>query len=346
MKNLILLPVVLLLAAGCYRTPVRPVPPFVQPPVQASESVISARAAQMKQILAPCRVRGIGINVAAVVEEIEHGKLVGLIKKLGFNRLYCLVSSEVQLNGDLKDLVCTAVRAGLPVEIVLRQRDFYRHNQANRFLRHILPQYHNVVDAAGKVAKFNRGLPEGVKLAGVTVFIEPHLYNNSHAAYAIGQLYRWSPETYGVNGDNDMLLRAAVDAVRKIKGFEEIPQVTVAVPDFYHEKGMEGGLSCGRIRDFEALTGQVVIVNSGNVPSQLHKNIEKELADASGRKNVMVAVNIAQHTSVSRDALRRRNWSDFARAVHYAVGKYSKYPSFGGIVISPLSLVEFMRLEK
>ena len=49
---------------------------------------------------------------------------------------------------------------------------------------------------------------------------------------------------------------------------------------------------------------------------------------------------------INQGKLRRRDWNDFCRAIDYAGKHFKKNPACGGIVVSPLAVIEFLRQEK
>ena len=63
-----------------------------------------------------------------------------MVKLLGFNRVYCYISSETELGDELKDLLLNASSANIPVELVIRQGDFRHRLRGNALVRMLLPQ--------------------------------------------------------------------------------------------------------------------------------------------------------------------------------------------------------------
>ena len=121
---------------GCVATPERPARQLMLPELQASREVQARRAAEFRQLTAKVKVRGIGIHLFALRRQnIPLNELLDRIAEFGFNRIYCYLSSEKQLDDFLRDLVVAASRRNLPVEIVLNQRDFYRRATGNKLDR-------------------------------------------------------------------------------------------------------------------------------------------------------------------------------------------------------------------
>lgn len=336
----------LLLLAGCGRTPLREYHPAALPPHPAENTVTLNRSKQISAVLAPLKIRGVALFPAAIDERFSPQNVCTELKKCGFNRVYLHITSEQELNEKLIVLITEIVNSGMQAEIVISQQDFFRRYQVNRLLRLVVCQYPSLYDVAEQIAEFNAELPENVKLTGITVHLTPHLFNskNSHRVYRC--IYNWSDRSYGKGGDNDMLLRSAIAELTRIKTIRNLPPVTVAIPDFIHDRASEGELSAGTIADFCKITPDVAVINSANLPSQLPEKISSELKNAPKGSRILIILPLATHTSMDADRLRRRNWNDFIRALSACIEKVREYPEFNGVVVSPFSVIEYMRLEK
>ncbi len=340
-----LIPAVLLLA-GCGRTPLREIHPAAMPPYPAAEKVSSARAEALAKLLAPLKVRGAVIFPAAVYGKFTFQQLFTALKRCNFNRLYFHITSEQELDDRLAEFVSAAKKAGFAVEIVISQQDFYRRYQVNQVIRGAIIQYPSLTEAAGAVAKFSAGLPENSRPDGITVQLTPHLYSGKNVRRMYNSLYAWSEKSYGNGGDNDMLMRLALQNIREIAAIPQLPPLTVAVHDFYHEKALAGELSCGNITDFAAVAPRVAVINTANLPSKLAENIAGELKSIPQSGTLLAVIPLATHTSIDNDRLRRRNWNDLLRALDSCIASARKNPGFGGVILSPFSVVEYLRLEK
>ena len=200
-------------------------------------------------------------------------------------------------------------------------------------------------DVVNTVIKYNNNLPEDVKkLSGITIVAGAHDFTNANVERSHGQLYAWDEKRYGIGKDNDMLMRQLFTLFKEIAALPGLPPLTIAIPDFYHEKAVNGELSCGSINDFSKI-GKVMVINSGNVASELVKQNSGELL-ASKSNPVLIAVTLAGHTAQNSGQLRRRDWNDFCRILDYAGKNFRKYPAFDGMVVSPLAVIEFLRQEK
>ncbi len=332
------------LCGGC-STPARHITPGATPANLAENHVTAARIKQFRAITGAFPERGVGIYPEAFENRFSADSVAERIAELGFNRAYCCITTERALNDSFIELLRALGKRGIPAETVIFQRDYYRVNHSNRLLRPLLPAYPGLSDVVRKVIDFNSDLPEDVKkLAGLTVVVEPHCYTNANVERSHGKLYAWSEERYGIGQDNDMLMRDTYEQLKKISRLPSLPPLKLAIHDFYHQNAVEGKLSIGSIADFQKL-GKVMVINSGNVPTQLVKKVEDELK-AGGNVPLLLVIPLAGHVSEERGKLRRRDWNDFCRALDYAGKHFRKYPSFGGVVVSPLAIIEFLRQER
>ncbi len=345
-KIFALLTPVLLLFAGCGHTPLREIHPAAMPPYRAAEKVSAARAQAMAKILAPLKVRGALVFPSAIYDKFTFEQVFSALKQCNFNRIYCHIISEQELDDRLAGFISGAKLSGFAVEIVISQQDFYRRYQVNQVIRGAMIQYPTLIEAVQLAAEFNAGLPETGRLDGITVQLTPHLYSGKNIRRMYNSIYAWSEKSYGKGGDNDMLMLLALENLRQIAALEQMPPLTVAIHDFYHEKALSGDLSGGTIRDFAAAAPTVAVINTANLPSQLAVNIAGELQSIPTGKKVLAVIPLATHTSIDSTRLRRRNWGDLLRALEVCITSAKKYPGFAGIILSPFSVVEYLRLEK
>ena len=104
------------------------------------------------------------------------------VRQLGFNRLYCYISSETELDDELRGLIGSASKEKIPVELMVRQGDFRHRFRGNALVRSFLPQFRKLPDLAAEIVEFNGTLPPQARLAGVTVRFEPHLFTRANGA--------------------------------------------------------------------------------------------------------------------------------------------------------------------
>ena len=342
LRNIVPAAALLLTAVGCNSTPVRQEEWAMEPPDPALKSTVERRAAALNRTLAPLKVRGVGVPLSSYRHRlIPAAEIMKIVRQLGFNRLYCYISSEKELDDELRGLLTAASKDGIPVELMIRQGDFKHRFRGNALVRSFLPQYRKLPDLAPEIVKFNESLPPGSRLAGVTVRFEPHLFTRANGADHIpGMIWIWSEQTFGKGLDNDKLVEASIGVFKEMKSKLKGLPLTVELPDFYPAWCAAGALSRGRVTDFAALDG-VTIQCSGNVPSALVRGY----AAAAGGRPLAALIPLADHSSVSRGALRRRDWNDFVRATDYFVRNTAKFKC-PGVILMPLFELGFMLLEQ
>ena len=342
-KILLTVPVLLVLA-GC-STPPRQVMPGVVPPHKAESAVGAARIKQFRDLTANFKVRAIGVYPEAFRERYTPAEIAERIQLLGFNRAYCYISTETALDDHLTGVLRELGKRSIAAEIVVFQRDYYRKNHTNQLLRPLIFQYPTLKDVVQKIIAFNNDLPEDVKkISGITIVAGAHDFTTANVERSHGQLYAWADDRYGIGKDNDMLMRQLFAELKTIADFKPMPPLTIGIADFYHDKAANGELSCGTVADF-AKFGKVMVINHGNVATQLVRRAESELK-SSGSQPLLIAINLNNHTAQKDGGLRRRNWDDFCRALDYAGKKFTAYSGFDGVVVSPLALIEFLRQER
>ena len=62
-------------------------------------------------------------------------------------------------------------------------------------------------------------------------------------------------------------------------------------------------------------------------------------------QQLLAVIPLASHTSIEQNRLRRRNWMDFQRTMDNFMKKSANMPAFGGVIITPLAVVEYLRQE-
>lgn len=335
--------VLLAAGTGCNTTPLREEKPAAVPVLQAGNKEVKSRAAALKKAISPMKYRGVGVSLSAYRSRTAPGsRIVQLAKDLGFNRIYCSISSESELSADLEELIITAKQAGMPVFLAVRQGDFRHRARGNAFLRSLLPQYRKLPDLAEDIEKFNRSLPDDTKLAGVMVRFEPHLLTASNGADKIpGLYYIWSDQTFGPGLDNDKLVEQSIILLHEMKKNLNGVPLTVELPDLYPRWAAEKKLTKGNVADFAGFDG-VMLQCTGNRPREILQKISGRF---TGVKNMQAVIPIAGHTSVRTGALRRRNWNDLVRITGYVVNSLRKMKC-SGIILRPLSELGFMILEQ
>ena len=333
----------LIWTAGCNSTPVRQVECALLPFTQAEKAAVKTRAAALKKALVKLPVRGAGLTLNAYRNTHRPAQqIMSFVKQLGFNRIICYISSETELDSALEELVISASQAGIPFYLMLRQGDFKHRFRGNALVRKFLPQFRTLPDLAADITAFNEKLPSNVKLAGVTVRFEPHLFTYANGADKIpGLPYIWNHTTFGAGLDNDKLTELSLAQLRRMKKELKGLPLSVELPDFYPVWVAEKKLTRGAVKDFRDI-GEVFIQCSGNRPTEL---LQKSKEALKGAPDTLAVIPLAGHTSVNDGALRRRNWEDFVRAVDLFINSTRKN-NCSGVILRPLSELGYMLLEQ
>ena len=332
---------------GCATTPEPDIRPAVEAVHQLSPEELAERDDQFRQATAAFKLR-----YAVLYPRSFHGMdptpELNEIKALGFDRVLLVINSEAALDEELIRFFRCGAAAGLPLELVLRQRDYFPRRRANRLLSFVLPNYPDLPKAAAMVREFHhRLLEEGLPgLAGFNVVFEPHMFNAvSGRSGGAGELYQWSDGTFGPGLDNDLMVLKSAEIFRQLP-FDDVP-FTPIVSDDYHDWAMEGKLSFGRVRDLAGLATprpRLFLLLSGNRPTEMQSRQQEEFADPG--ECLIPVLRIADHLSVDSGAFRRRNWKDFIRGITFLSDHVAGLDSCGGVVIGPWRVVDYLRNEK
>lgn len=349
MKYFRSIPAILLLMFffGCaVSTPESPVRPAAPPMRRADAGKIRARCARIRTVLAPLEIRSVGLYPRAFDLGYEPGTICGFIAGMGFNRICFHISSESELDERLAAFLTAAGQRNLTVDVLIRQDNFHPRTRGNRIIRDMRDAYPDPAQAVRCIQEFNRNLPEGAaKIQAVTVLVEPHKFTAARQGFC--QIYSWSEKCFGPGMDNDMLMKEALELLKKVEPGDL--ELTVAFPDFYHELAVQGKVTVGKIRDFAQCNAGVknlMIMSAGNKPSQVVSGIAGELAAADKNQRVILGIELSAHTANTGSTLRRRDHRDLTRILDFIVKTHRKSPAFKGIMISPLSVLEFLITEQ
>ncbi len=317
----------------------------------AQPEVAQERARELAKTTSGCSIRGVGLEYREIQPaDLENpANLVSRIGEFGFNRIFIRLDRQDQLGDTLAVLINAGSAAGIPVELAVWRSDFDESYRGNAVRRLLFPRNLTLKDAAEGVARFNRQFQPGTGVAGLTVVIEPHMYTADSPVRPHGELYAWSDKTFGPGLDNEMLMRQAIAELKAMVPLLDGIPLTVSVPDFYQELVAEGKLEVGGVNDFLDINPARPVVflrNYGNKPTETAQRVADELAAAKIGRSVLVGINIAGHISVTKGALRRRDWRDFNRAVNYFLLQWRESPAFLGVVLGPFPAIEELQLEE
>lgn len=333
----------ILFAAGCSSSGTGT--GIVYAPPRADAATMEQRKAELAKTIAPCEIRGLMFRP----EELREHHLntpeafPDAMRALGFNRLYLLLDAPGSLEVEgLKSLLETCHADGIPVEAVLAESAYVLGHRGNVFQRMFFSAGTSLEEMGGILRKFESG---SFRFSGVTVLAEPHRFTRNAASRPKELVYAWDEKTFGPGLDNDMVMKITLEKLAAFGKTLGGTPLTVVIPDFYEELVMEKKLSHGSAADFARIASKVMILNAGNKPSEVLDAVRNELANAAPG-SLLVAIPIAEHTSITSGALRRRDWADYVRSIGFAVAEWKQAPSFGGIMLGPFSRIETLLQEK
>lgn len=318
---------------------------YAQP--RADAATMAERQKELSAALAPCDVRGLAFFPETLQKRYLDApeEFLKQAEQFGFNRFYVYLTapSTLELPG-LTRFFVAAGNAGFPVEAVLRESNHAIGRSGNWLVRCFLSSGTSLEAMLEEIRAFEEE-SQSFRFSGVTVIAEPHRFTMSNIHRPKDLVYAWSESTYGPGLDNDRIMKLTLDRLASFSRMLGETPFTVAIPDFYQELTDDGRLTCGSIEDFEQFSSKVLILNAGNKPTEMIESVRNELQ--KGRPDsLLVSVTLAEHTSVSSGALRRRNWSDLTRSLVHAISDWKELPSFSGIVLGPFSQIETLHQEK
>ena len=335
----------LFLVCGCSSTE------SVKVPVKAAKESpqLEQRADALKKKISHFAVRGIVLDTNSIrYRNMEQ--TVERLRKMGFNRvLFGLQEGDLAYGSDATEFFGLCRRAGIDVYGLLRQTDAVYKPSNNLFMRKFFDEKVTLAGVTAGFAKQNRFLSEEKRLKGFVLSMTPHLFNSSDPARPSGCPYSWGDSRFGTGLDNESLICFSIREVEEaVRAAAPLP-VMVQIPDSYYGFVNAGKLPKGLLDRF-ALSGEkkreLILLNSGNKPSELFKRVESGLKEVPGEIPLLTAVNLAPHTAVVKGELRRRDWNDMVRSISYAVTKYRGHRKMTGLILGPFDRLELLLEEK
>lgn len=318
---------------------------IVYAPPRADAATLEQRTAELAKTLEPCKIRGLEFRP----EELRERHLntpeafLNTVRAFGFNRLYLLLETPEALEIEgLEELLEACHVAGIPVEAVLPESAYVLGHRGNMFQQMFFSAGTSLDEMPDILRRFES---KGFRFAGITVLAQPHLFTRNNADRPKELVFAWDEDTFGPGFDNDMLIGITLEKLKNFAGRLGDTPLTVGIPDFYEELVMEKKVTRGSAADFAGVASKVMIRNAGNKPSEILDVVRNELA-AAAPDSLLVAIPLAEHTSITSGALRRRNWADYVRSLGLAVAEWRGVPAFGGIVLGPFSEIETLFQEK
>ncbi len=321
-------------------------------PIPEVTSELAERGRSLSDAMASAPVRGTVLHPRQwLLYRTRPTELAERAAALGLNRLYFVAPPETISDLDsasgelLGDLAKAAKDASVECEIMLLQRD-YVPRRFGTVLQRKFSEPRPLHAAALKLAGFLAG--RGSAFSGVTVSSEVHMFTLASPELPSNAIYLWSDRAYGVGRDNDILIRQLLvdlaDFRQTLGTF--CSRFTVAVPDFYHDRTEDGDLSCGSVGDFLKVADAVMVIGSGNRPTECLESVMSEMSARDVRPgSLLMGIFLAEHSSDNRAALRRRDWADFVKIVAFLREHVQEKQAFAGMVIAPWNNLELLWLR-
>ncbi len=312
---------------------------------QVDEATLAKRIDQFSQAVAGCEIRGLAFHPENLRTAYfgTPEEFVGKVKEFGINRLYMYVNTPQILKlPRMKEFLEAAAAAGIPVEAVLPQANYVIGPRGNFILQIFLSGGTTLEQMFDRIREFHTP-----GFSGITVQVEPHVFTRANTDRPKRLVYAWDDATFGAGLDNDMIMKATLEQMKELTRHLGTLGYTLSIPDFYRPLVEEKKLTVGSCRDFQEITPRLIVRNSGNKPTEMIASISADLAKAQqNQKTVLAGITLAEHTSVTEGALRRRNWDDFVNIVKHAVDTWKTHPAFNGVVLGPFAEIESLHEEK
>ncbi|MDD3886703.1 MAG: hypothetical protein PHI35_07520 [Victivallaceae bacterium] len=332
-------------AVGCTSTD-RPLPP--EPQFSQRDEV---RAAELRQALAVCPNRILVVRPGQLLPEylLKPEAIIEHAGKLGFNRINVMLGEDDDPDREfMSRLFKAAHKADMKIGITIRQTDFVKRFRSTAVLRHFAKAGTSLPEIAENLADFIDSQPDDEKISAVTVIIEPQAFVKGRPENPKDLLFVWSNGKSGKDSDNDQIVEYTMRNLRIARDELAPTPLIIGVPDFLHDMVGAGLLKYGTVQDFLDISGAtpgVALLSTGNKPSEVLDGVTAELNSTKDPGSLLVAVYLAEHSSVEKGALRKRNWADFIRAIDYAINEWQKNPAFGGVALGPFTSLESILKE-
>ncbi|MEI8245671.1 MAG: hypothetical protein WCI51_07570 [Lentisphaerota bacterium] len=303
---------------------------FRLPPITAE---MKSKAAELKKALFPaCREFGVFITVNTIdLYEQEPEALGDRLSLLGVTDAYFDFDLNLLKKSDftksLHKIVTELRKRNIRCSPVIGDEPLYKPNHKSDGIAAI-------DNAIGEIKSFNRWISAKKEFTGIAPVINPHRVNYGNINIKSGMLYSWSENTFGKNGENDMIMKHAFDILQDIKKEAEPLPLSVIIDHSYHNRAVKGDLSCGDINDFLKYGDHVILTSYAKYSNEIKALVMNVLKDCKQPDSVVLCVRTAR-TIYGDDAetvsFTRKKWKQFINDLNALVQGTSKYKSFRGI---------------
>lgn len=186
----------------------------------------------------------------------------------------------------------------------------------------------------GEVNSFNRWVSSRREFTGIAASVSPHCIASSNSRIKHGLIYSWSENTYGVNCENDMIMKQAFDILRDIKDAAEPLPLSIIIENYYHDRAVKGDLSMGNVNDFLQFGDKVILTSYAKYSNEIKELAVSELKDCKKADSIVLCLRTSR-TIYGEDSesvsFTRKKWKQFISDLNTLVQNSSKFKSFRGI---------------
>ncbi len=192
-----------------------------------------------------------------------------------------------------------------------------------------------IKNTISEIKSFNRWVSAEHEFTGIAPVINPHRVNSGNINIKNGMIYSWSENTYGKNGENDMIMKHAFDVLADIHNAAEPLPLSIIIDHYYHGRAVKGDLSCGNINDFLKYGNHIILTSYAKYSNEIKVLVLNVLKDCKKDDSVILCLRTAR-TIYGDDSesvsFTRKKWKQFISDLNTLVQTTSKYKSFHGIV--------------
>ena len=349
MKKFFALIPLLTLLYGCASNPPQAVYPFRLPDPTAPASTLKNRLVMFRNAVGNARTSGTWLYPKNFENNFTPEEVIAMVREFGYNRIYCRITSETELNDYFLALLVAAENANIKAEIVMDLFSFYSRKGSNTIWSFLLPESPDIPDMVKLIIKRFKSDKAYSTLDGIAIVVNPHRFTGENLDYPKDFHFVWSESSYGAGKDNDEMVKLSLNLIRDLPEMPAGLRLSIAVPDFYDTLVAEGKLTCGTVADFAKTRNddpKMIVLCHGNVATELKRGTEDELKDKEMINNkILLLVQVANHTSVRSGKIRRRDWSDLTKIIRFFRENAEKHETFEGIISGPFGIIKTIQAE-
>jgi hypothetical protein len=308
------------------------------------------RAAELKAAINGSKENAVFLYLAGMdfFEEIPQA-LIQRLDMLGIKKLYLHVpvdeiSNEkfaLKLHKFLKAMQSRKLQVSLVIkDVSLHATGITSGEYRRRYLLSSSTRLSKVIDA---LENFNDDAdsPEE-KFHELSIVLTPHLISSSMPNLPIGTLYCWGNKKYGINNDNDMLIRRSVNILRTFRDSFPNIKVSAITQDYFHDAAKDKKLSVGTTTQLLKYSNTVLVTSFYDNDKDIFNKIERELKETSAPQSIIIRIMTAPavYGEKAKKSLSRKKWPYFINALKNFNNKCTKYPSYKGIAFDSFEGLE------